>query len=94
MFANALSEWVFRYFLKSIAFDFKKNYGKRVCPIGNIDVDKLSLGSKEEVYNEVKQKLKELSRGGGYIMSSSNSLTLYCKDENVLAMVKAFEEFR
>jgi uroporphyrinogen decarboxylase len=75
-------------------FNFKKKYGTRVCTVGNIDINKLSLGSKEEVYDEVKHKVKELSMGGSYIMSSSNTLTLYCNVENVKAMVEAFERFR
>jgi len=75
-------------------FDFKKKYQDRVCTIGNIDLNTLGLGSREETYREVKEKVSKLSIGSSYIMSSSNSLTLYCKDENVMAMVDAFEEYR
>lgn len=75
-------------------FDFKKMYQDKVCTIGNIDLNILGLGSREETYQEVKEKVSRLSVGGSYIMSSSNSLTLYCKDENVETMVEAFEKYR
>jgi len=75
-------------------FDFKEKYGNRVCIVGNIDIDTLSRGSETEVYNEVANKLKVLSGGGGYIMSSSNTLTCYSKIKNVKAMIKSFNKFR
>ncbi len=62
--------------------------------IGNIDLNTLGIGSREETHNEVKEKVTRLSASGSYIMSSSNTLTLYCKDENVETMIQAFEEYR
>ncbi|MDA8229564.1 MAG: hypothetical protein M0T74_18050 [Desulfitobacterium hafniense] len=72
----------------------KKEYGKRVCIVGNIDLDyTLPLGTEEEVDAEVKNRIQTAGPGGGYIISSANSLTDYCKLENVLAMSKAIKKY-
>lgn len=44
-------------------------------------------------YNRTMIELITCQRGG-YIISSSNTLILYCKDENVKEMINTFEEFR
>jgi uroporphyrinogen decarboxylase len=73
---------------------FKIEYGDRICIWGNIDlVYTLSRGSTAEVDAEVKQRIKKLAPGGGYILSSANSITEFCKPENVLAMVNARNKY-
>ena len=73
--------------------DMKKRYGDKVCLIGNIDVDTLSVGTPEEVEEEVKKRIKEIAPGGGYIVSSGNSIAAYCKPENVIAMAEAIQKY-
>jgi uroporphyrinogen decarboxylase len=71
----------------------KAEYGSRVCLIGNIDLDHtLTLGTPEEVEAEVKERIRVAGGGGGYIISSANSLTDYCKIENVMAMARAVRQ--
>ncbi len=73
----------------------KAEYGDKVCIAGNIDLDyTLTLGSPEEVEREVKDRIENIGKGGGYIISSANSLTDYCKLENVWAMSKAIGKYR
>jgi len=68
----------------------KKRYGRRICLVGNIDLHyTLTQGTPEETEAEVKKRIAEVGPGGGYILASSNSLTAYCKPENVLAMNRA-----
>jgi uroporphyrinogen-III decarboxylase len=74
-------------------FEMKKKYGRRICLVGNIEIDTLSMGTEEDVRREVREKFSVLAPGGGYIASSSNSLTNYCRPENVLAMRNAIQEF-
>ena len=75
--------------------ELKRDYGHRVCLIGNVDLDyKLTLGTPEEVREEVKQRIEVVGKGGGYIIASSNSLPDYCKLENVLAMRDAIDMYR
>jgi hypothetical protein len=72
----------------------KSRYGNRVCILGNIDLDyTLTLGNPDEVDREVKERIREVGQGGGYIVTSANSLTDYCKPENVCAMGKAIVKY-
>ncbi len=72
----------------------KTLYGNRVCIAGNIDLDyTLTLGTPEEVDREVKERIAVAGQGGGYIITSANSLTDYCKVENVWAMAKAIKKY-
>lgn len=65
----------------------KRQFGDRVCLVGNIDLHyTLTRGTPDEVEREVKARIKHLAPGGGYIVSTANSITSYCKVENVLAM--------
>ena len=42
----------------------------------------------------MKERIEVAGKGGGYIISSANSLTDYCKTENVWAMAERSEEVR
>jgi uroporphyrinogen decarboxylase len=65
----------------------KKDYGDKVCLMGNIDISyTLTKGTVEETAEEVSRKIKEAGPGGGYILASSNGITHYLKKENVLEM--------
>ena len=72
----------------------KNTYGERVCIVGNIDVDLLAQGTPEQVAAEVKKCIQDLAPGGGYILSSGNSIPSYAKPENVLAMSETFKKYR
>ena len=73
----------------------KQKYGAQVCLIGNIDLDyTLTLGTEEEVEREVRDRIEKVGRGGGYIISSANSITNYCKLENIRAMARTVEKYR
>ncbi|MDD2707343.1 MAG: uroporphyrinogen decarboxylase family protein [Verrucomicrobiae bacterium] len=64
----------------------KRQYGRRLCVVGNVDIDCLSRGSAEEIRTITRELIKDLGPQGGYIISSSNSLAHYVKTENVVAM--------
>ena len=70
--------------------EVKAKYGKRMCILGNIDCTYLlPFGSEDEVDRTVKETIAKAAPGGGYIISSSNSIHPGCKPENYIAMVKA-----
>ena len=72
----------------------KDKWGDRICLWGNIDlVHTLPYGTVEEVETEVKQRIQEAGHGGGYICASANSLTGFCKIENILAMTAAVRKY-
>ena len=58
----------------------KAKYGKRFCLLGNIDCEiLLPFGSEEEVEQAVKETIAAAAPGGGYIISSSNTIHPGCK---------------
>jgi len=72
----------------------KRKYGERLCLWGNIDLEyTLTRGTPEEVKALVRRRIEIVGRGGGYILGSSNSITPYCKPENVLAMADAVRQY-
>ena len=70
--------------------EVKAKYGRQVCLVGNIDCgDLLSHGTPEQVEAAVKQCIADAGPGGGFILSSSNSIHSSVKPENFVAMVRA-----
>ncbi|RJQ60974.1 MAG: hypothetical protein C4530_06850 [Desulfobacteraceae bacterium] len=73
--------------------EIKKTYGERVCLLGNVDLNILGAGTPEETEKEVLELIRTAGPGGGYILTSGNSLASYLKPECVLAMARAVKEF-
>lgn len=73
--------------------EVKRKLGRRLCLVGNVNVNTLSAGTPEQVAEEVKGLLRDVAPGGGYILSSGNSLASYCKIENVRAMVETLQQY-
>jgi uroporphyrinogen decarboxylase len=73
--------------------EVKQKLGRRICLVGNVNVNTLSAGTPEQVAEEVRGLLRDLAPGGGYILSSGNSLASYCKIENVRAMVETLRKY-
>lgn len=72
----------------------KRDYGHRVCLVGNIFMDDLVHRQPHEITAQVNDRLTTIGAGGGYLISSSNSLTADMKLENVRAMADAIAAFR
>jgi len=74
--------------------EVKKKWGDKLCIIGNLNLDStLTLGSPEDVRAEVYERIRTIGPGGGYMVSSSNSITDYVPLENMKAMIDAIFEF-
>ena len=71
----------------------KRHYGHRVCLLGNVDLNILSLGTAAEVDQEVRELIRDVGPGGGYIVTSGNSLASYVKPENAVAMSQAVQKY-
>jgi len=69
----------------------KKDYGKGVCLVGNVDMQFLGKATPREVKQVVKQKISSLGPAG-YILTSSNSITSFMKPKNVVALSEAVLE--
>jgi uroporphyrinogen decarboxylase len=73
----------------------KQRYGKRIALIGNIDCGYLlSQAPVAEVRKVTRETMKIAMPGGGYCLSSSNSIHSSVKPENFLAMIETWRECR
>jgi uroporphyrinogen decarboxylase len=74
--------------------EVKRRYGDRVCLIGNIDCGELlSWGTPQQVTRTVRDTIRQAAPGGGYIMSSSNTIHSSVKPENYRAMIAATHHY-
>lgn len=74
--------------------EIKRDFGNQACLLGNIDCAFLLVfGSPAEVRESVRETIRKAAPGGGYILSSSNSIHPGCRPENYLALVQAAREF-
>ncbi|OHB80801.1 MAG: hypothetical protein A2W31_04965 [Planctomycetes bacterium RBG_16_64_10] len=74
--------------------EVKAYCGKRVCLIGNIDCGALlSHGTVAAVEASVRQCIAAGAPGGGFILSSSNSIHSSVNPQNYLAMVRAGQKY-
>ena len=67
----------------------KRQYGDRLCLLGNVDLNILGLGTPEDVDREVRELIRDIGPGGGYIVASGNTLTSYLDPANVVALSEA-----
>ena len=54
--------------------EIKRDYGDRVCLIGNVNSGLMDTGTEEEVIESARYALKHGMPGGGYIFSTSNCI--------------------
>lgn len=72
----------------------KHEYGDRVAIIGNIDCGELLCqASTDEVRRVTRATIEVAARGGGFCLSSSNSIHSSVKPENYFAMVETLRQY-
>jgi uroporphyrinogen decarboxylase len=70
--------------------DIKTKYGNRVCLLGNVDNKKvLTEGTREQVEQDVKSRIRAAGRGGGYVLVSDNSWHCGVRVDNAKMMISA-----
>lgn len=70
--------------------ELKQLYGDKITLIGNIDCARtLVYGTKQDIENEVKDCIKKAAKGGGFILTSSNSIHYNVPAKNLVYMVEA-----
>ena len=74
--------------------EVKEKHGHRVAVKGNVDcAHLLTFGTTDEVVEATKIVLEKGMPGGGFILSSSNSIHSSVKPENYAAMVRTVNEY-
>jgi len=73
----------------------KRHYGRRLCLVGNIDIDHaLNNAAPQEVQPVVRRRIEPLAAGGGYLIVDSNSVPHDCRAQDLVAMSGAFQKYR
>jgi uroporphyrinogen decarboxylase len=68
--------------------ELKREYGRHITFYGAINSQlTLPYGTAEQVRAEVRQRVRVLGKGGGYICSSDHTILPGVPFENVLAMI-------
>ncbi len=74
--------------------EVKAKCGDRVALKGNVDcAATMTFGTPEDTVEETKRVLRTGAPGGGFILSSSNSIHSAVKPENYLALMQTWKEF-
>lgn len=74
--------------------EIKEKYGHKVTLMGNVDCGRtLSYGSKEEIIEETKQCIKAAAKGGGYILSSSNTISYPISGDALMTMIETVHKY-
>lgn len=74
--------------------DVKEKLGDRLCLVGNIDCRALLCsGTEKQVEEAVRRTIEIAAPGGGFILSSSNSIHPGVIPENYIAMVRAAHRY-
>lgn len=72
----------------------KKEYGSKLCLIGNIDLNYvLTFGTEDEVEANVAETIEKAYYDGGYMLSSCNCLISDIPDKNIFAMYRKAKEY-
>jgi uroporphyrinogen decarboxylase len=71
----------------------KREYGDSLCLFGNIDLDYvMTMASPEEVARVTRSTIDIAASGGGYVLSTCNTLIDAIPADNALAMYRSAEE--
>lgn len=72
----------------------KKKYGDKLCLAGNVRCGAtLDAGTVEQTKTETLECIRKGGPGGGYILTTSNSIHLWSKPENVKAMFETSKKY-
>ncbi len=74
--------------------DVKRKYGNQLYIRGNVDITwVIPYGSESDVRTDVRRSIDQGAKGGGYIISESNSFHPNCKFENILTYVNEAKKY-
>lgn len=74
-------------------FKAKDILGDHMCIMGDVPATLQAHGTKDEVLSYCKKLIREVGKGGGFILSSGCSIPFNAKPENVRAMREAVDKW-
>jgi uroporphyrinogen decarboxylase len=75
-------------------FEAKEKYRGKLCIMGNVPVAMLVHKTQSEISEYVKKLLRTCAPGGGYMLSSGNSIVTEIPADNYLAMLLTYRKYR
>jgi uroporphyrinogen decarboxylase len=73
--------------------EVKKKYGDRLTLIGNVSNEMLMNGTPTDIANRTRELISTLAPGGGYCLSSGNSVPDWANFENYKAMIETVKRY-
>lgn len=75
-------------------WSLKADFGHKLAFQGGISIQQtLPFGSPDDVRREVKEKIRALGHGGGYIVCTAHNIQADTPPENVMALLQAYHDF-
>lgn len=74
-------------------YEIRREFGDKICLVGNIDTTLLAYGTKEEIEKDVIEHIQKLSPGGGYVASAGNSIMQGIPPDNFLTLVNTVHKY-
>ncbi len=72
----------------------KEKYGNRMCFWGGVGVEKLIMGTPEEVREDVRYAMRHGTPNGGFILGPSHSIAYGVKYDNFMAMLDEHDKLK
>jgi uroporphyrinogen decarboxylase len=73
--------------------EVKKKYGDRLTLIGNVSNEMLMNGTPADIANRTRELISALAPGGGYCLSSGNSVPDWANFDNYKAMIETVKKY-
>ena len=67
--------------------EFKRQYGRRVTPLGGLDVDMICRAGEQDLRSYTRRKIEQCFADGYWALGTGNSLTNYMPVENYLTVL-------
>jgi uroporphyrinogen decarboxylase len=71
----------------------KSQFGDRLAFLGGIDIVRALPGSRQDVVDEVRQRISQLARGGGYVLAPANHVQADVPVENLVTLFEAARRY-
>jgi len=75
------------------SYKLKKEFGDRLCFHGGIDQQQALPGHKDKLEQEIRERIKAFSPGGGYIIAPTSNFQDDTPIDNILFFIKAAKKY-